>query len=132
GCAGTGGTGPLDGRSLCVFIATYLHIQVIDRMCAPVLRFSQVSPRDDTSRARPDGEAMQDRRTVGATVRGAVTAVAVAALAAATFAAAPAAAAPTPAGLDRIATGGPSPVARLLARQTLPDGDGRGSAGAGT
>src|SRR5690606_41775066 len=92
-------------------------------MCAPVLRFSQVSPRDDTSRARPDGEAMQDRRTVGATVRGAVTAVAVAALAAATLAAAPAAAAPPPAGLDRIATGGPAPAAALRARPPLPQRD---------
>ncbi|MFS8523001.1 MAG: pectate lyase [Micromonosporaceae bacterium] len=77
---------------------------------------------------------MQDRRTVAGPVRGAAAAVATLALAAATFTAAPAAAAPAPAGADRIATGwdGPSPLARLLARQTLPDGDGWGSAGAGT
>jgi pectate lyase len=74
------------------------------------------------------------RRALATTLRGhsgrAAATIAVLAVAAATFAAAPAGAG-APAG---VLTGqdGPSLLARLVARQALPDGDGWGSAGAGT
>jgi pectate lyase len=67
---------------------------------------------------------------LGHTHRGAAT-VAVLAVAVATFTAAAPVGAAAPAD---VLTGpdGPSPLARLVARQVLPDGDGWGSAGAGT